>query len=58
MRWPPAWALVSLSNELVVRQSLACKIVNREAEKVTALEAVTGRQPVKIQQTNKSSYVS
>jgi hypothetical protein len=39
------------------RQSLASKDVNTEAEKATALEAVTRRQPVKIQQTEKTSYV-
>jgi hypothetical protein len=37
-----------------VRQSPASKNVNTEAEKATALEAVTGRQPVKIQQTEKT----
>jgi hypothetical protein len=39
--------------ELVMRQSLASKGVNTEAEEATALEAVTRRQPVKIQQTEK-----
>jgi hypothetical protein len=43
VRWPPAW-------ELVVRQSPASKDVNTEAEEATALEAVTRRQPLKIQQ--------
>jgi hypothetical protein len=42
--WPPA-------RELVVRLSPASKDVNTEAEKVTALEAVTKRQPVRTQQT-------
>jgi hypothetical protein len=37
-----------------MRQSLAVKDVNTEAEYATALEAVTGRQPVKIQQTEKT----
>jgi hypothetical protein len=40
-----------------VRQSLASKDVNTEAEEATALEAVTRRQPVKIQQTKKISYM-
>jgi hypothetical protein len=51
VRWLPAWELVSWSNELVVRQSLASKDVNMEAEEAVALEAVTRQQPVKIQQT-------
>jgi hypothetical protein len=34
-----------------VRQSPASKNMNTEAEEGTALEAVTRRQPVKIQQT-------
>jgi hypothetical protein len=34
VRWPPAW-------ELVGRQSPGSKGVNTEAEKATALEAVT-----------------
>jgi hypothetical protein len=42
VRWPPAW-------ELVVRQSPATKDAKREAEEVTALEAVTRRQQVKAQ---------
>jgi hypothetical protein len=37
-----------------VRQSLASKDVKTETEKVTALGAVTRRQPVKIQQTEKT----
>jgi hypothetical protein len=37
-----------------VRQSPVSKDVNTEAEKATALEAVTRRQPVKIQQTEKT----
>jgi hypothetical protein len=39
--------------KIVVRQSLASKKVNREAEEDTALKAVTGRQPVKIQEAEK-----
>jgi hypothetical protein len=42
------------SNELVVRQSLASKYVNMEAEKAMALEAITRWQLVKIQQTKKA----
>jgi hypothetical protein len=38
-----------------VRQSPASNDVNTEAEKATALEAVTRRQPMKIQQTEKTS---
>jgi hypothetical protein len=41
--------------ELVVRQSPANKDVNTEAEEATALEAVTRRKPVKVQQTEKTS---
>jgi hypothetical protein len=51
VRWPPAWKLVSWSDELVMRQSPADKNVNTEAEEAMALEAVTRRQPVKTQQT-------
>jgi hypothetical protein len=40
-----------------VRQSPVSKDVNTKAEEATALEAVTRRQPVKIQQTEKISYV-
>jgi hypothetical protein len=47
VRCPPAW-------ERVLRQSLASKVVNTEAEDATALEAVTRRQPVKIQQPEKT----
>jgi hypothetical protein len=47
VKWPPTW-------ELVVRQSPASKNMNTEAEEATALEAVTRRQPVKIQQTEKA----
>jgi hypothetical protein len=39
---------------LVVRQSPVIKDVNIEAEEVTELEAVIRRQPVKIQQTEKT----
>jgi hypothetical protein len=38
-----------------VRQLPPSKQVNAEAEEGTALEAVTRRQPVKIQQTEKTS---
>jgi anti-sigma factor RsiW len=48
---------VSWSTEWVVRQSPASKDAKTEAEEATVLEAVTRRQPVKIQQTEKSSYV-
>jgi hypothetical protein len=37
-----------------VRQSPASKDVNRDAEEATALEAITRRHPVKMQQTEKS----
>jgi hypothetical protein len=37
-----------------VRQSSVSKEVNRKAEEATALEAVTRRQPVRIQQTEKT----
>jgi hypothetical protein len=50
VRWPPAWVLV-------VRQSLASKGVNTETNETTALEAVTRRQPVKIQRTEKTQCV-
>jgi hypothetical protein len=46
-----------LEEELAVRQSPASKDVNTEDEEATALKAVTRRQPVKIQQTEKTSYV-
>jgi hypothetical protein len=38
-----------------VRESSASKDVNTEAEEATALEAVTRRQPVKIQESEKTS---
>jgi hypothetical protein len=38
-----------------VRQSPANKDLNTEGEEATALEAVTRNQPVKIQQTAKTS---
>jgi hypothetical protein len=47
MRWTPAW-------ELVVRQSPASKNVNTKIEEAMALEAVTRRQPVMIQQTERT----
>jgi hypothetical protein len=37
-----------------VRESPASKDVNTEAEEATELEAVTRRQPVKIQQSEKT----
>jgi hypothetical protein len=40
-----------------VRQSPASKSVNTEAEGATVLEAVTRRQPVETEQTEKISYV-
>jgi hypothetical protein len=40
--------------ELVVRRSPASVDVNTEDEEATALEAVTRRQPVKIQQTEET----
>jgi hypothetical protein len=43
---------VSSSNELLVRKTPASKDVNIEA-----LDTVTRRQPVRIQQTEKTSYV-
>jgi hypothetical protein len=41
VRWPPAWELVSWSNEQVVRKSPASKDVKMEAEEAMALEAIT-----------------
>jgi hypothetical protein len=40
-----------------VRQSPASKDVNADAEEATVLEAVTRRQPVKIQHTEKTYCV-
>jgi hypothetical protein len=40
-----------------VRQSPTSKVVNTEAEEATPPEAVTRRQPVEIQQTDKISYM-
>jgi hypothetical protein len=40
-----------------VSQSPASQDVNTEAEEATALDAVTRRQPVKVEQTEKTSYV-
>jgi hypothetical protein len=37
-----------------MRQSPANKVLNTETEETTALEAVTRRQPVKLQQTEKN----
>jgi hypothetical protein len=42
---------------LVVRQQPAIKDMNTEGEEAAALEAVTRRQMVKIQQSEKTSYV-
>jgi hypothetical protein len=54
--WPPALELVGAMCEFL-RQSPASKGVNTKAEEATPLEAVTRRQPVKRQQTEKTSYV-
>jgi hypothetical protein len=43
--------------QLVLRQSPTDKDVNTETEEVTVLEAVTRRQPLKIQQTEKAECV-
>jgi hypothetical protein len=40
--------------DLVVGQSASSKYGNTEVEKATVLKAVTRRQPVKIQQTEKA----
>jgi hypothetical protein len=40
-----------------LRQSPASTDVNTEVEEATALKAVTRRQPVKIKQMEKTSYV-
>jgi hypothetical protein len=40
-----------------VKEAPTSKDVYTEAEEFTALEAVTRRQPVKIHQTEKNSYV-
>jgi hypothetical protein len=40
-----------------MRQSLASKNMNLGAEEATAFKAITRQQPVKIQQTEKISYV-
>jgi hypothetical protein len=40
-----------------VRKSPASKDLSTEAEEVTALKDVTRRQPVKVQQTEKISYL-
>jgi hypothetical protein len=57
VRWPPAWEVVSWSKELILRQSPPNKDVNTEADEATPLEAVTRRQPVKTQQTERTQYV-
>jgi hypothetical protein len=41
----------------IVRHSSVSKVLNTGAEEATALEAVTRRQPVKTQQTEKTQYV-
>jgi hypothetical protein len=51
VRWPPVWEVVTWSNEWVVTQSPASKVVNTDDEEATKLKAVTRRQPVKTQQT-------
>jgi hypothetical protein len=43
--------------ELVVTQSPASNDVSTEADEATTLEAVNRRELVKIQQTEKTSYV-
>jgi hypothetical protein len=40
-----------------MRESPASKDVSTEAEEATVSETVTGRQPVKMQQIEKTSYV-
>jgi hypothetical protein len=40
-----------------VRQLLASKDMNTEAEKATVVEAITRQQPVKTQQTKKILHV-
>jgi hypothetical protein len=40
-----------------VRQAPVSKDVNMEAEEAMALEAIIRRQPVKLQQTEKTLYV-
>jgi hypothetical protein len=40
-----------------MRQTPASKDVNTDADEAVAFEDVTRRQPVKIQQTEKNSYV-
>jgi hypothetical protein len=57
VRWPPALELVGALNGFL-RESPASKDVNTKAEEATPLEAVTRRQPLKTQQTEKTSYVN
>jgi hypothetical protein len=57
VRGPSAWESVSWSNELIVRQSTDSKDVNTESDDAATLEAVTRRQTVKIQQSEKASYM-
>jgi hypothetical protein len=47
VRWLPTW-------EGIVRESPASKDVNMEDEEAPALEAVTRREPPKVQQTEKT----
>jgi hypothetical protein len=57
VRWPPARKLVICNSELILRQSPDIKEVNTETEEATALEAVTWRQLMKIQQIEKFLYM-
>jgi hypothetical protein len=51
------WSEMATRLGVVVRQSPASKDVNTEAEEATTLRIVTRRQPVKIQQTEKTYCV-
>jgi hypothetical protein len=53
VRRPPAWESVGAMSKFA-RQLPASNDVNTKAEEATVLEAVTRRQPVKIQQTEKT----
>jgi hypothetical protein len=48
---------VAASLEVSYETVAASKDVDTEAEETTALEAITRRQPVKIQHTEKTSYL-
>jgi hypothetical protein len=50
---PHCFEMLLSNTDLVVRHSPAGKDVNTEFEEATALEAVTRRQQVKIQQAEK-----